>query len=398
MSFQEAERAYQDLRAQYSAGKLSNTDFENEVSKLKVQDAEGRWWQIGVQSGDWYVHDGQKWAKAKPPIHGTPAVVPSAPPEAPAASSAPAASTPAATPPPPGPSGSTTAPASPPVTPPGKAPGGGRLAPRFFSAAPAGRGGGNLPTPVLFGIIGIVALIGIAIIVAAFLLVSGQLKGTTGTPTRTAGTAGTPTLAAVVGPTIAQATLPPLATNTPIPLPTSAATAAITPTVAVTPTTAPVTATTAAARPTATKKPAATTAAPAATATKAPNVPPGVYVTKVRTDPAVPQFNVPTTFYVTFFNNSGSSGPSAWQVKIFKCEAACTGSELADNKSIGETPKSSQTIPAGTSELAVGPWVIGLGGCNYVASPYYVNDSGVVVPFPTQDGNRLYYNFKMCSQ
>src|SRR5512142_1366414 len=68
MNFQEAEKAYQDLRAQYSAGKLSNTDFEAEVSKLKVQDADGRWWQIGVQSGDWYVHDGTKWSKATPPV------------------------------------------------------------------------------------------------------------------------------------------------------------------------------------------------------------------------------------------------------------------------------------------------------------------------------------------
>ena len=73
MNFQEAEKAYQDLRAQYSAGKLSNTDFEAEVSKLKVQDADGRWWQIGVQSGDWYVHDGQKWTKSHPPAPGGPA-------------------------------------------------------------------------------------------------------------------------------------------------------------------------------------------------------------------------------------------------------------------------------------------------------------------------------------
>src|SRR5512135_2215536 len=90
MNFQEAEKAYQDLRAQYSAGKLSNTDFETEVSKLKVQDADGRWWQIGVQSGEWYVHDGQKWTKARPPNHGSASVVPPASPETPHASKAPA--------------------------------------------------------------------------------------------------------------------------------------------------------------------------------------------------------------------------------------------------------------------------------------------------------------------
>src|SRR5512143_1624731 len=82
MNFQEAEKAYQDLRAQYSAGKLSNTDFEAEVSKLKVQDADGRWWQLGVQSGDWYVHDGQKWSKSRPPVQAPVAAQPAAPPEA----------------------------------------------------------------------------------------------------------------------------------------------------------------------------------------------------------------------------------------------------------------------------------------------------------------------------
>src|SRR5512141_2983800 len=86
MNFQEAERAYQDLRAQYSAGKLNNSDFEAQVSKLKVQDSEGRWWQIGVQSGEWYMHDGQKWTKARPPAGG--AAAPSAPGGPPEASAA----------------------------------------------------------------------------------------------------------------------------------------------------------------------------------------------------------------------------------------------------------------------------------------------------------------------
>src|SRR5512143_1827081 len=114
MNFQEAEKAYQDLRAQYSAGKLSNTDFEAAVSKLKVQDADGRWWQIGVQSGDWYVHDGQKWTKSRPPAPGTMAAQPAAPPEGAGPSIAAGAA---------GPSG-------------GIPTGGGRVRPRLFSAAP----------------------------------------------------------------------------------------------------------------------------------------------------------------------------------------------------------------------------------------------------------------------
>ncbi len=158
MNFQEAEKAYQDLRAQYSAGKLSSTDFEEEVSKLKLQDADGKWWQIGVQSGDWYKHDGEKWSKARPPISTEPLIVPAAPPE--------------------GATEEASAPAPAPIPGIGAKESRPRVAPRLFSSKPAGREGG-LPTPILIGIVAVVALVGLAALVGGVLFLSGQIGGST---------------------------------------------------------------------------------------------------------------------------------------------------------------------------------------------------------------------------
>lgn len=401
MNFQEAERAYQDLRAQYSAGKLSNSDFEAQVSKLKVQDAEGRWWQIGVQSGEWYVHDGQKWSKGRPPIQSAGAApAPGAPPEVPAAAAGAGAAGLGGTP------AAAGAPAPKP-TPPKRV-----VTPRLFSAAPPGRAGG-LPTPALIGIIALVAIIGLGVIIAAFLFLSGQLGGTATAP-RTA----TP-IAVVAPPTTGLPTIAPQATNTAVVLPTLppvaiAPTAAITPTRALTgtapapstgtgvTTTTGVTATRSVTTtaPTATRRPVTptVTAAPKAVATATPSLKPGVYVSSVRTSPVQPNPGDPTTFYVTFFNNSGDTGPTQWIVKIFKCEAACTADELADNRSLGETPKVTTGAPPGTKELAAGPWTVGTGVCNLIASPYYVDQaSGQVLPYPDTKGDpRVYYQFKKC--
>ncbi len=346
MNFQEAEKIYRDLKQQHAAGKLSDTDFEAEVAKLRHQDAQGRWWQLGVQTGEWYMHDGQKWNKAKPPpTLAAPAVEPVVMPEGGAAQKPRLASV---------------------------------LPARLFSAAPAGRGDGKgLPTSMLIVIIAVVALIAVAVLIGGYLLISGQLGSTaraTVTPTRA--------LAVLSSPVIPTITLAPPTEAPPLP-----------PTIALTTTVAANTP--AAAKATATKKPV--TPPPAGpTATKTLSVPPGVYVTKVRIDPPQPVPGSLVTFYVTFLNTSGGGGPNPWLVKVFRCEAACTDSELS--RSIGETPKSTANISAGTVELAVGTWTVGLGACNIVASPYYLDaPTGQVLPFPAANGQDRYYgNFKTC--
>lgn len=65
--FQNAEKAYQYLKTRHSSGKLTDADFEAQVNELKVQDGQGRWWQLGVRTGEWYYNDGQKWVKGTPP-------------------------------------------------------------------------------------------------------------------------------------------------------------------------------------------------------------------------------------------------------------------------------------------------------------------------------------------
>ncbi len=362
MTFQEAERTYKDLRAQYSAGKISSTEFEEQVSKLKLQDAEGKWWQIGVQSGEWYVHDGQKWQKSQPPALAEPApLTPSQAPEG----------------------------AAPAFSATGRSTG---LPARLFSATPA-KSSGGVPIPLLIGVIAIVALVGAVIIFAGYSFLSSQLNP--GPSTAKATTTPTVSLAGIVGTTIIPTLAPVRPTDTPaapILLPTAVMTATLPlPTTAPTGTVAtnPITGTLKS--PTPTRKPAVT-ATP--TATKGPAAPPGVYVTKLVTDPAQPSIGDQIQFRVSFLNTSGQAGPSSWLVKIFKCAGACTPEEL--KRSIGETPRTNKEILAGPTELSVGPWSVGLGACTYVASPFYLDASQNVAAFFKPDGSQLYQLFNVC--
>ncbi len=154
----------------------------------------------------------------------------------------------------------------------------------------------------------------------------------------------------------------------------------------------------AAVKPTATRRITNTVTAAAPTRTKTPALAPGVYVTKVRTDPPQVTPGQPVMFYVTFQNTSGAIMPGPWLIKIFRCAAACTADELRVNQSFGETPRSMTDINPGAAELAVGPWTSGAGGCTMVAIPYYIDVlSGRTVPFvPSNGQDRYYYNFSMC--
>ena len=175
MNFEDAEKTYRNLKEQYAAGKLTDEELEAQVAELSHQDAQGHWWQLGVESGEWYMHDGQKWNKATPP---TAPVAPAAPPPAP------------------------VVPAAPPPAP----------------VAPAGRGNGKgLSIPILLGIIAVVAVVAILFVVGGYFVISGVLGGNaTTTPTSS--------LALFPSPVIPTLTLV-VPTDTPLPPPTMAATA-----------------------------------------------------------------------------------------------------------------------------------------------------------------------------
>lgn len=380
MNFQEAEKTYKELAAQHGAGKLNDAAFEAEVGKLRMQDEQGRWWQIGVQTGEWYMHDGQKWNKATPP---KPAPAPTAPvaaptpqPSAPAPKAPPVVVTPT---PPPAKDDKKSDAASKTKKDDAKQPRASTM-PRLFSAKPAGREGG-MSRPMLIGIIAIAAIIILLLVVGGYFVVSNVLSTAskpTVTPTRVIAALPSPILPTVV-PT-QRPTDTPLAPPTPI----VTATTSLTPTATFKTPVAP--------KATATKKPAGT---PAPSATATPNVPPGVYAVKIDTVPANASIGSTMGFNVTFLNTTGTMQTYMVMVKVFKCPEQC---QVFKN-SYGETLRASSNIATGTSEFATSQNInLGIGlNCDLVAIPYYVDPvNQQVVPFPSLKGNPLYQPFKIC--
>lgn len=78
MDFQQAQSEYRKLKADYDAGRLSEEALRDQVAKLLVEDAQGRWWSIGYETGQWYVHDGVSWVEGVPPGPKTAASEPQA--------------------------------------------------------------------------------------------------------------------------------------------------------------------------------------------------------------------------------------------------------------------------------------------------------------------------------
>lgn len=66
MNFHQLELEYRRLRAAYQAGEISAKSFEKQVNALMVVD-QGTRWMIGVNSGRWYRHDGNRWIEDNPP-------------------------------------------------------------------------------------------------------------------------------------------------------------------------------------------------------------------------------------------------------------------------------------------------------------------------------------------
>jgi hypothetical protein len=375
MNFQDAEKTYKDLKTQHDSGKMSDSTFEAEVGKLRMQDAQNRWWQIGVQTGEWYMHDGQKWNKAKPPVAAT--------------SSGDAAPSPEITAVIPRLSATPKATAAPKAEPPPKKNGGGALPARLFSSKPPGRnGGGGLSRNAIIGIIAGVAVFCIILAIVGYAIwnntqgsiVAGLSK--TATPTR-----------GIVLPTVPPPpTLAPRPTDTPLPPPTPVITATIP-----LPPTATATRGAVTVRATATRTP---TAGPKGSPTV--NAPPGIYVLKLETNPAKidvgdgsqkPQVG----FKMTLLNSTGGMQTfSKWFVRVFQ-EPEQTQGDNAYKASFGESLKFDVNVGTGTVEVTTPPHItMGPGRCNYVAIPYYTADNNIAVPFKTIKGEPLYYSFKVC--
>lgn len=64
--FRNAENEYFRLRGLLAAGRLTQPEFEAALKQLMPQDAQGRYWSLGVSDGKWYVHDGKAWVPSSP--------------------------------------------------------------------------------------------------------------------------------------------------------------------------------------------------------------------------------------------------------------------------------------------------------------------------------------------
>ncbi len=160
-----------------------------------------------------------------------------------------------------------------------------------------------------------------------------------------------------------------------------------------TPTTAP-SPTATAVPPTITPTPVAPAQAPRATA--APVVPPGVYVTALRVDPAVAQSDATPMFTVTFLNTTGQARTYTWYVKIYSPDQP---------NSFGETTKIPHTIPPGVSQLqAIPNWKTRtfFGCLPFTARAFFWDTSGQIDPFVQAyefrkpDGTILATPFSVC--
>ncbi len=67
LGFQKVEDEYLRLKGQFALGRITSEQFDAALKELMVQDAQGRYWLIGADSGKWYMHDGTDWVEAQPP-------------------------------------------------------------------------------------------------------------------------------------------------------------------------------------------------------------------------------------------------------------------------------------------------------------------------------------------
>ncbi len=139
-------------------------------------------------------------------------------------------------------------------------------------------------------------------------------------------------------------------------------------------------------------------ATPTSTATRVvvrppatPTVPPGVYVTNIRTDPAEAKQKQDITFYVTFLNATGVPQRYRWFVYVYQAgESIPIGQTSADR---------SYLLPPGTSEHATAnTWKVGPGMpcADFVAKLFSVRADGIGQAFATVNGQEAALTFVVC--
>lgn len=65
--FKDVEDKLQGLKDRLRRREISQTEFVEDLKKLRLTDSEGRFWTIGIKTGKWYFYDGAKWIESQPP-------------------------------------------------------------------------------------------------------------------------------------------------------------------------------------------------------------------------------------------------------------------------------------------------------------------------------------------
>ena len=73
MTFDQAERLFYQMEAQYRAGQLSEAQYQAEIGRLRVIDPQGNHWQLQEHTGRWHVYQQGRWQPATPPGRMPPA-------------------------------------------------------------------------------------------------------------------------------------------------------------------------------------------------------------------------------------------------------------------------------------------------------------------------------------
>src|SRR5581483_1110196 len=115
----------------------------------------------------------------------------------------------------------------------------------------------------------------------------------------------------------------------------------------------------------------------------------GVFITRLRLDPATPRNKELVTFYATFSNTTGSPVQAAWCAEVFRPGA---------KQAMGGTSCKPQIIPCGVSEQSVRGWqIVGVRSCMpLLARIVFIADNGVRVPYALPNGSAYWLNFNAC--
>lgn len=64
--FRQVEQEYYNLRGRFAVGRITEEEFDTALRNMTFQDAQGRSWMIGANSGRWYYSDGGDWVQGDP--------------------------------------------------------------------------------------------------------------------------------------------------------------------------------------------------------------------------------------------------------------------------------------------------------------------------------------------